>query len=203
LPPFRSLLRHSRAAAVNIAAPIALGWLVATYTHTRIYPPTVTEAAPAKARYGPVHLKLRLAGTAPGIPEPVLTCGTPGNAAEVYIRVMPHAKASVGIDFWGLKKVESDPFPLPAQNALIEVTVYLPALFPPQRDPAWGSYSASLQEKWLGQAVIAVNGQLRLKAPVSYPMPQHSALYYGRNPLGGSVVSESFTGVIEGIAQSF
>jgi hypothetical protein len=188
---------------VQIAAPVVLGWLVATYAHQRIYPATTTEAAAPRALYGAVHLKLRLAGTAPGIPEPLLTCGKTGNAAEVYIRVMEHAVATVGIDFWGWKKVESDPFQLPAQNAQIDVTVYLPSLFPAKGDPAWGFYSAGLQERWRSQAVIAVDGKVRLKAPIAYPLPAHSPLFYGRNPLGGSIVSDYFTGKVDAIAQSF
>jgi len=171
--------------------------------HARIYPPPAAEAAPSHALYGPVRLRLRLAGTAPNILEPLLTCGITGNAAEVYIRVMAHARATVGIDFWGWKKVESDPFELPAQDARIDVTIYLPALFPGKGDPAWGAYSTALQEKWRGQSVIVVDGKARLVTPGAYPLRPHSPLYYGRNPLGGSFVSDYFTGVIEQVSQRF
>ncbi len=188
---------------MQIAAPVVLGWLVATLVHNRVYPTTVAEAAPSRALYGPVHLRLRLAGTAPGIPEPLLTCGITGNAAECYIRVMEHAEATVGIDFWGLRKVESEPFQLPAQNAQIDVVVYLPSLFPAQGDAAWGAYSPVLEERWRSQSVIAVNGKVRLRVPIAYPLPPHSPVYYGRNPLGGSIVSDYFTGTVEAITQSF
>jgi len=202
---FRSgkIVRGARRILVRIVAPVALGWLVATYAHARLYPPPVAESAPSRADYGPVHLKLRLAGTAPGIPEPLLTCGITGSAVEVYIQVMAHAKALVGIDFWGWQKVESEPFQLSAQDARLDVTIYVPALFPEKGSASWGAYSPALQEKWRGQTVIVVDGKVRLKVPGIYPLPPHTPIYYGRNPLGGSFVSDYFTGVIDAISQTF
>jgi hypothetical protein len=153
------------------------------------------------AGYGHVRLKVRLPGTLGGIPEPLLVCGSPGKAALIYIRRLEGARAKVGVEFWGLGAYEGEAFALPAPDAVIDVSCYLPAFFPKEGDPYWGDLSPGLQ--WLRRSdyIIAVDGVIRLKGPVSYEQPRRPPLYVGYNPIGGSFVSDKFSGVVLSFAQ--
>src|SRR5476649_324130 len=131
------LLRPRRIAAgvgralLNVALPIFLAWaLVAAFYQYHQVGPHEVDGSPA--RYGPVRMRLKLPGTAEGIPEPILVLGQPGKAALVYVRLLRGAHAKVGVEFWGQAAVESAEFALPAADAVIDVSCYLPALFPPE-----------------------------------------------------------------------
>jgi hypothetical protein len=56
--------------------------------------------------------------------------------------------------------------------------------------------SEPAQRRLLSRYVIAVEGVVRLKGSVSYNEPPHSPVYIGKNPIGGSFVSDFFTGKV-------
>jgi hypothetical protein len=185
-----------RNVTINFVVPILLAWLVTNYLHYRLYPTDVRDIAPIAAEYGAVRLKIKLPGTHEEIPEPLIVCGRPGNAALVYIRLINHSRARLGIEFWGIRADESETFPLPAMDAVIDITCYLPAFFPDENNLYWGTLSKGLRKIRRTQYYITVNGIVRLKGPVDYIQSPHSPIYLGSNPLGGSLVSSRFTGAI-------
>jgi hypothetical protein len=146
--------------------------------------------------FGPVSLKLKLPGTAGRIPEPILVCGNPGRASLVYIRLLRNARAKVGVEFWGLGAYESDEFALPSASATIVLTCSLPALFPAKGSGWWKATPAAEQERLRHEYSLGVDGVVRLKGSVEYLQPDDSPIYFGVNPIGGSLVSERFTGSI-------
>lgn len=187
---------------LNFVIPIVLGVAAAHLIHRHMYPPNVMQLAPKGASYGVIRVKFKLPGTSAGIPEPLLTVGKPENASIVYIRLISRARARVGVAFWGLPAIESDIFRLPAMDAEIEVTFFLPALFAPIGDAAWGGIPASLQEIRKKRFYILVDNVVRLKGPIDYPQPPHSPVYVGENPVGGSYVTDRFSGTVLATTQS-
>ena len=49
--------------------------------------------------------------------------------------------------------------------------------------------------------MIAVDGKIRLKGPVAYDQATHAPFYVGSNPIGGSLVSDRFTGSVISVVQ--
>jgi hypothetical protein len=185
-----------RKAAVNFAIPILLAWLLMDLLHYRLYPSDVRDSPASGNQYGAVRLRIRLPGTHAGIPEPLIVCGRIGSATLVYIRLFSGSRAKMGVEFWGVKADESETFPLPAMDGVLDITCYAPAFFPPADDPYWGELSDGLRRIRRTQYCIVVNGVVRLRRPVDYSQSPHSPIYVGRNPLGGSLVSSAFTGAI-------
>jgi hypothetical protein len=194
-------LEACRAATVNLFVPILLAWLLTSVVHRRLHLSDPRPVAAEKNAFGPVKLRLKLPGTSAGIPEPLVVCGRTGNASLVYIRLLDGNRAKVGVEFWGLRADQSLEFPLPAADAVIEVVCYLPAFFPSEGDSYWAGLTEKLQRIRRGEYIIAVNGVVRLRAPVKYAQPAHPVLYFGENPIGGSLVSDRFSGVVLQAAQ--
>jgi hypothetical protein len=189
--------------ALNVVVPVLLAWILTRGLHRHLYRPDVRDGAPNGNSFGPVRIRLKLPGTWEGIPEPVLVCGRPGNASLVYIRLLAGSRAKVGVEFWGLRADQSEEFPVPSPDAEIEITCYLPALFPEVGDSDWGNLSPEIQRARRGEYFITVNGVVRLNARVDYKQPPHSFIYLGENPVGGSLVSDRFTGFVIGSSQRF
>ena len=191
-----------RSVIVNVLAPILLAWLGVRLVHDHFYPPAVSQLVRTTAEhYGAITMRIKLPGTAGGIPEPLIVYGQPGDASLVFIRLLHKGRAQVGIEFWGLEKIEGEQFDLPAPDAEIVLTCYVPALFPKVGDAYWGNISPDLQRARNNNYLITVNGVVRLKGPVSYGQDPSSYLYFGSNPIGGSYVSNRFTGKILSISQ--
>jgi len=190
----RSSLKAIRAAVTSVAIPILAAWLLTRVLHDRLQ---LHSEGPAEANsYGPVRLRLKLPGTAAGIPEPLVACGVTGNASVVYIRLLGKGHAKVGVDFWGQRADQSPEFPIPADDAVIDVVCYLPAFFPPEANSYWAAFSPEFRRNRRSEYYIEVDGVVRLKASVAYAQAEHSPIYYGENPLGGSLVSDRFTGTV-------
>lgn len=187
---------------MNVLIPILLGLITAHVIHRRFYPPNVTQMAPKGGSYGTIKVKFKLPGTSAGIPEPLLTVGKPENASIVYIRLINRARAKVGVQFWGVPPIEGDIFNLSAMDAEIEVTFFLPALFAPIGDPAWGGMPPSLQDIRKRRFYILVNNVVRAKGAIDYPQPAHAPVYVGENPVGGSYVTDRFSGSVLATTQS-
>ena len=154
----------------------------------------VRDAVASRNSYGQISIRLKLPGTHAGIPEPLISCGRIGNAAIIFIRLLPNNRANVGIDFWGAELAQGPDFVLPAMDAEIDVTCAVPAFFPAEGDHEWAGITAGAQQRRRSEYIIAVNGTTRLKGSLQYVEPPHSPIYYGVNPLGGSFVSSTFTG---------
>jgi len=198
----RRLWAGSRFAALNIVIPLLVAWWLASALYRHLHP-SAADQAPSRSAFGAISLKVGLPGTAGGIPEPLIVCGVPGRAALVYIRFLSRKQAKVGVEFWGLGAFEGEPFALPADPSPISLTCALPALFPPVGDHRWGQAAPGAAALRHGEYLITVNGVVRLEGAVAYEQPEHSRLYFGTNPVGGSLVTNRFTGTILDVSQSF
>jgi len=176
--------------------PILLAWLLANALHNHFHASDDRHVAPNGDRFGPISMKISLPGTIGDLPQPLLVCGRTGNAELVYIRIFANNKARVGVEFWGLRADESDMFDLPSMEAVLDVKCYLPAFFPKEGDDYWRLLPASIRRSRRTQYFIVINNVVRLKGPLEYDIRPHSPIYFGRNPLGGSLVSDRFTGTI-------
>lgn len=202
--PVSHVLRSTgpvRQALVDFILPLTFAWVAVILFHARFAPVDTTLLAPKGSAFGAITMRLKLPGTWAGIEEPILSCGTSGNATFVYIRIFYHSKAKVGIEFWGLGAYESPEFDLPAQDAEVDFASSFPALFPDFGSPEWQAMSPAQEQHLLHTYVITVNGIVRLRGSITYKQPQHSPVYLGRNTLGGSLVSSAFTGSILAVSQ--
>ena len=144
---------------------------------------------------------VKLPGTHAGIAEPLLCCGRPGSATLTYIKLLPDAKARVGIEFWGLAADQGPVFSVGSADAVLHIDVYFPALFPPSSSHYWDGQSQEIEAIRLGRYYIVVNGKVQLAGKIAYAQPPYSSLYVGINPIGGSVVSSRFTGTVLSYSQ--
>jgi hypothetical protein len=199
----RRFWRGCLAATINVVVPVLLAWGLARALHRHLHPADVRDVAAERNTYGQIRLHLKLPGTHAGILEPLISCGRIGDASLVFIRLLPKSQARVGVEFWGLELDEGTAFAVPAPDAEIDLTCDLPACYPDAGDAAWGKTPPAEQQLRLHQYRIAVNGVVRLQGSVNYHQPPHSPLYFGINPLGGSFVSNRFTGKILRITQGF
>src|SRR5579859_5790775 len=180
----------------NLILPVMLAWLLTTgfRGHLRSY--DSSQVTPNGDRFGPVSVRVKLPGTVGGIPEPLVVCGRAGSADLVYIRILAGKKAAVGVEFWGLRADESGTFDLSSMDAVLDIKCYLPALFPEDGDEYWRELPPRVQRSRQTEYFIVVDNIVRLKGPVKYDVRPHSPIFLGRNPLGGSLVSDRFTGTI-------
>jgi hypothetical protein len=194
--PSPSIRKTVRYAALNVVLPLLLAWGLVRSLQTHYYPPDPGLFTREGGSFGPVTLVLQLPGTSAGIEEPLITVGRPGNATFVFIRLLPDARARVGIEFWGVNSLESATFKLTSQSAQINLTVSIPALFPKLGAPEWKSVSEPEQRRLLSEFIVAMDGVVQLKGPTSYNEPPDSPVYIGKNPIGGSFVSDRFSGTV-------
>ena len=148
-------------------------------------------------------MTIRLPGTCAGIPEPLLTCGEPGRAVFVYIRIVGKTRALIGVALWGQPPVEGPEFDLPSPQAVLHVVYFLPVFFPGEKDSRWGAREQSDRVRLRSSVKVDVDGVERLSAPQHDPLAEGPPIYLGANPLGGSVVSDFFTGTVVEWSQSF
>ncbi len=185
-----------RAAIVNFVLPVALAWgMVAYFDQSKFgsFEHLYTRQA---QNFGPIRLTLSLLGPEDGTLEPVLAHGQHNRGTVVYIRRFPQARLRVGVEFLGLGTYESDEFTLDAPNAEITLTCSLPELFPAVGAKDWGKATAIRQALLKHQYLIRVDDVVRLKGFVDHEQPERSMLYYGSNPLDGSIVSRELNGRI-------
>ena len=186
-------LRALRIVVLGVLLPLAASWAVMSSVHECFFPSFWSRKA---SPVGALSLRLRLPGTAAGIEEPLMAVGRPGEATFAFIRLLPNARAKVGVEFWGRASFESPEFALPAQDAEITVSVAVPALYPPSNDKAWRNVSVAEQEHLTSQYLVSVDHVLRLQGQISYPQTIRGPVHIGTNPLGGSLVSDRLTAVI-------
>jgi hypothetical protein len=186
-------LRSLRFVVLALLLPLGASWVVMSSLQEGLSPSFWSRQA---AQAGALSLRLRLPGTAAGIEEPLMAVGRPGEATFAFIRLLPNARAKVGVEFWGRAAFESPEFALPAQDAEIIVSVAVPALYPPSDDEAWRDISAAEREHLTSHYLISVDHIPRLKGQISYPQTIREPVHIGTNPLGGSLVSDRLTAII-------
>ncbi len=191
--PFWTSLRPL---VLNFLVPIAVGWALVASIKLRFDPGDPAKVGQVNEAFGPYTVFLKLPGTSAGIEEPVLSSGRAGNASLVFIRLLPHAQARIGVEFWGRGSFQSEPFALSDPEATIAVKLSLPAFYPPGGDKAWGEVSLAEQQYLAGHYVIAVDGVVRLSGATDYREAPHAPLFFGANPLGGSFVADRFSGQV-------
>jgi hypothetical protein len=192
--------RYSRLICMVVIPALAAWWLAGAVFY-KVHPELVRHPPP-RAALGPLQMTIRLPGTCAGIPEPLLTCGEPGRAVFVYIRIVGKTRALIGVDTWGQPPVEGPEFPVLSPQAQLNVVYFLPVFFPNEKDLRWGSKDAATRRQLRASVRVEVDGVERLSVPMTYPMAEGPPIYKGANPIGGGVVSDFFTGLVVRSSQS-
>lgn len=142
---------------------------------------------------GAVRLVIQLPAAAAGIPEPLVVVGAPGGATLFYVRVLPGDRIKLGIEVWGIGAWESEELKADSTQP-VEILLSGPALFPAPGAAAWKGVAAETMATTLGRLRAWVDGALVLDQPAPTQEPRREPVAYGRNPVGGSLVSDVFTG---------
>jgi hypothetical protein len=145
--------------------------------------------------YGAVRMLVRLPGYSSGAPEPMVVIGKPGEANLGYVRVLPEGRFKVGAEFWGVGAYESEELSAPTGQP-VEIVFSFPAFFPPPGSFRSKGVLRTVQEARRQRLQIKVDGRLVLEREVNAPLPGRLDIYYGRNPVGGSLVYPVFTGEV-------
>jgi hypothetical protein len=197
----QSLVERGFRVIGTVVLPALAAWWLAGAVFFKVHPELVVHPPP-RAALGAVRMTIRLPGTCAGIPEPLLTCGEPGKAVFVYIRILSKTRALIGVDIWGQTPVEGPEFSLPSPQAQLNLVCFLPVFFPGEKDSRWGPKDFATQHQLRTSARVEVDGAERLAVPINYPMAEGYSMYLGANPIGGSVVSDFFTGQVLQWSQS-
>ncbi len=132
------------------------------------------------------RLELELPATfAPGT-EPLIVVGKPDLAELLYVRYQPDGRIAIGHDRWGGGGEVSAPLTVAGgQRLTLEIT--LPAL----------SQVIGYRESFAGgsgRMEVKVDGRLVLSRAVA-PLPHAArAVWFGRNPIGGTPGRDAFSG---------
>lgn len=161
--------------------------------HRSGYPPLPAGRGLGNVDYGAARMIAWLPAAAAGVPEPLLVVGIPGQATLGYVRVLPGGKAKVGAEFWGFGAFESEKIAA-ASDSATEIIFHFPALYPPVGDPRWGKVSLAAQEARRSRLTILVNGRVVLDQEVKPTGAPSAPVFLGRNSVGGSWVTNKFTG---------
>jgi hypothetical protein len=136
---------------------------------------------------GTLRLVVMLPAGNAGQSEPLVETGRIGAADVIYVRFLGDNRISVGYDKWGIGASESAPFEIdPMKPQAIEVEMESLArkgLLRRRR-----SFPNGVTVAWNGRQVLAVK-----RTP--YPLGS-STVEIGRNPLGATSCSATFTGII-------
>lgn len=152
--------------------------------------PTVSAES---ADRGAVRCLVQLPAHAGGVPEPLVTAGVTGRATLAFVRVLPDDKIKVGVEVWGVGAWESDVLAADSRHP-VELVFSCPSFLPPTGDPWWASLDDEARARIRGRIRVAVDGRVVLDVEANDVTPPGSALIYGRNPAGGSLVTDRFTG---------
>jgi hypothetical protein len=139
---------------------------------------------------GPVKLRFRLPEVAPGVAQPLVAVGRPGEGELVFWIREPNDRIRFGLDRWGEGAVFSDPVAV-APGAIHEVTVSLGSMLPAEGSPLYQG-DPSL-ERLRRLVVVSLDGRsvLLLKRRCDHPT---AAVAFGANTTANSVASAYFTG---------
>jgi hypothetical protein len=110
-----------------------------------------------------------------------------------YVRVLPDGSASFGIEIWGVGVAEGKPLRL-GKGGVGDVEYSFGSLFPDVGQDGWNGVPAQQQQRLKHSVRILVNGATALEVDRDTPNLGHLPVYFGQNPIGGSVVAASFSG---------
>jgi hypothetical protein len=110
---------------------------------------------------------------------------------------MPDGTSIFGVEVWGTGAFESKPMFL-AREGAADVEYSFGTLFPPEGSPGWGRTPPDTQRRLLHDISVLVNGKAALELQRDTPEMRDPQVYFGANPVGGSVVAGSFSGRILG-----
>jgi|GEM_PF-1819628 len=145
--------------------------------------------------FGAVRLVVQLPAAGTAAAEPLVVVGVPGEATLGYVRGLPDGKFKVGAEFWSIGAYESEPLAAEADKP-VEIVYSLPVFYPAPGDPRWHGATSETQERWRGRVQIVVNDKVAVDRPVQAPVPRQPTVAYGTNPVGGSVVGDTFRGSV-------
>ncbi len=149
--------------------------------------------------YGMLELTLRLRTLHGNVAEPLVVLGEAGRAVFVFVRPVGLRQVRLGVEVWGVGAWETEPLPTQAPERDI-VTVSLPAFYPAADNAAaWRGVPAERRDRALSHLVVQWNGQTVLVQGTALSTMDPNSLSVGENRIGGSVVSDRFTGEVESI----
>jgi hypothetical protein len=155
------------------------------------------------SKYGPIHLKVAMPPASNGTAEPLTVAGVPGHAVLGYVRIFPDGTMCFGIEVWGVGFFEGKPMNI-AHESPIDVDYSFGSLFPGVGLQGWGELPAARQEELKHTVRIVANGAVALELQQDTPDLDGLPVYYGRNPVGGSLVNAGFSGhVLAGYRAKF
>jgi hypothetical protein len=157
--------------------------------------PPVPRAPGQGVAWGPARLQVVLAPAGNGTAEPLVVAGIPGRAVLGYVRVRPDGSAVFGIEVWGVGVEESRPVRAGAGRP-IDVEYSFGSLFPDVGAAGWGSVPAGRQPAIKRSARILIDGAAVLDLEKDTPNLDRLPVYFGENPVGGSVVAPRFSGQV-------
>jgi hypothetical protein len=139
------------------------------------------------------HIRLVLPPTGGGAAEPLLVAGKPGRAVLGYVRIYPDESAVFGVEVWGYGIFESKPVPAVAGKG-VDVEFSVGSLLPDVGDAAWGAVAAERQRALKHSIRVLVGGAAVVDVARDTPDLTGLPVYFGLNPIGGSIVGPRFTG---------
>jgi hypothetical protein len=157
--------------------------------------PPMPQGIGRNVKYGPVHLSLAAPPTSNGTAEPLMTEGVPGRAVLCYMRIFPDGTMAFGLEIWGVGIFEGKPMRHQAGKP-VEAEYSFGSLFPAVGDPEWGTLSVASEESLRHTIKITVDGEVALDLARETPDLTGLPLYFGKNPIGGSIVNAGFSGKV-------
>jgi hypothetical protein len=157
--------------------------------------PPVHPAVGRAGEFGPVAVRFVPPPAGSGAPEPLVVVGFPGHAVLGYLRVRQDGTSVFGIEIWGMGAFESAPMSL-ARGEPVDVTYSFGTLYPGPGLPGWNQVPPEGQRRLLRGVRVVVNGGVAVDVQRDTPEIPNPPVYYGINPVGGSLVGLSFSGRI-------
>ena len=166
------------------------------------WPPVPKEISKSD-QFGPVHLKVIVPPSSNGTAEPLVVAGIPGHAVLGYMRIFQDGSVCFGIEIWGIGSFEGKRLSL-AQHTPVEVEYSFGSLFPDVGLTGWNGLSIASQQELKHTVKILVDGEVALDLRKDTPDLRNLPVYYGKNPIGGSLVNAGFSGqVLTGFRANF
>ena len=160
------------------------------------WPPASAEAGAGEGKFGAAVLTLLPPATGNGTPEPLVVAGISGRAVLGFVRTLPDGTCKFGMEIWSVGAWESAPVRLPGRSKAT-IIFECGTLLPPVGDSAWGDVPVARQQEASHRLCIMVNGREVLRVKQQTPeFTEPPPVYFGENPLGGSVVGAHFSGEI-------
>lgn len=145
--------------------------------------------------YGPVSLELVLAPLPSGSLEPILSMGYRPTGGVLALE--RHREGEVRLDWMRFGKVplRSSSFRM-APGAVHRLKVSAGALFPPQASLLWTKTDLATQAQLKRRMLCTMDGQVVMDLAVDTPDTSPHEVFVGRNTVGISEVSQTFSGTL-------